>query len=58
MKVTFVCDQVLSAVKSVIGAVAQKSTIPILSHVLIVADGSQLKITGSNLELSLIATLD
>ena len=58
MKVTFVCDQVLSAVKSVIGAVAQKSTFPILSHVLIVADGSQWKITGSNLELSLIATLD
>lgn len=58
MKVTFVCDQVLSAVKSVIGAVAQKSTVPILSHVLIVADGSQWKITGSNLELSLIATLD
>src|SRR5574343_285035 len=58
MKVTFVCDQVLSAVKSVIGAVAHKSTVPILSHVLIVADGSQWKITGSNLELSLIATLD
>lgn len=58
MKVTFVCDQVLSAVKSVIGAVAQKSSIPILSHVLIVADGTQWKITGSNLELSLIATID
>lgn len=58
MKVTFVCDQVLSAVKSVIGAVAQKSSIPILSHILIVSDGSQWKITGSNLELSLIATLD
>lgn len=58
MKVTFVCDQVLSAVKSVIGAVAQKSSIPILSHILIVANSSQWKITGSNLELSLIATLD
>lgn len=58
MKVTFVCESVLSAVQSVIGAVAKKSSLPILSHILIVADGNQWKITGSNLELSLIATLD
>lgn len=58
MKVTFVCEPVLSALQSVIVAVSKKSTLPVLSHVLVLSDGKEWKLTGSDLELTLTARID
>jgi DNA polymerase-3 subunit beta len=38
-------------------AVAPKSTLPVLSHVLLVADGSHLAISATNLEVGIVATI-
>lgn len=58
MKVTFVCEPVLSALHSVIGAVAKKTTLPVLNNVLVQSDGREWKITGSDLELTLTARVE
>lgn len=56
MKLTATRAQILSPLQSVIGVVERRQTMPILANVLISARNNRLSITGTDLEVELVAT--
>ena len=58
MKLTATREQILSPLQSVIGVVERRQTMPVLSNVLLVARNNRLSITGTDLEVELVATGD
>ena len=58
MKLSATREQILSPLQSVIGVVERRQTMPILSNVLLVARNNKLSITGTDLEVELVATSD
>jgi DNA polymerase-3 subunit beta len=58
MKLTASREQILSPLQSVIGVVERRQTMPVLSNVLLVARNNRLSITGTDLEVELVATGD
>ena len=55
MKISGTREQILGAIQSVIGVVERRQTMPILSNVLLSARNEQLLVTGSDLEVELVA---
>ena len=55
MKISATREQILGAIQSVIGVVERRQTMPILSNVLLSARNEQLLVTGSDLEVELVA---
>ena len=55
MKISGTREQILGAIQSVIGVVERRQTMPILSNVLLCARNEQLQVTGSDLEVELVA---
>ena len=58
MKFTATREQILTPLQNVIGVVERKQTMPILANVLLAAKGSRLSITGTDLEVELVAAGD
>lgn len=56
MKFTATREQILSPLQGVIGVVERKQTMPILANVLLAAKGNRLSITGTDLEVELVAS--
>jgi DNA polymerase-3 subunit beta len=56
MKFTATREQILSPLQSVIGVVERKQTMPILANVLLAAKNAKLSITGTDLEVELVAS--
>jgi DNA polymerase III subunit beta len=56
MKITAVREDILGPLQSVIGVVERRQTMPILANVLLAARDNRLSITGSDLEVELVAT--
>lgn len=56
MKFSGTRDQILSPLQGVIGVVERKQTMPILANVLLAAKGTKLSITGTDLEVELVAS--
>ncbi len=56
MKFSAERESLLTALQSVIGVVERRQTMPILSNVLLSAQGSKLSITATDLEVELVAT--
>lgn len=56
MKLTATRAQLLSPLQSVIGVVERRQTMPILANVLLSARNNKLSITGTDLEVELVAT--
>jgi DNA polymerase III subunit beta len=56
MKFTATREQVLSPLQSVIGVVERKQTMPVLANVLLSAKGNKLSVTGTDLEVELVAS--
>src|SRR5688500_9302869 len=55
MKCSFKREQLLSPLQAVIGAVEKKQTMPILSNILFRASGGNIHLTGTDLEIELVA---
>jgi DNA polymerase-3 subunit beta len=55
MKLTAPREEILGPLQSVIGVVERRQTMPVLSNVLITARNNRLSITGSDLEVELVA---
>jgi DNA polymerase-3 subunit beta len=58
MKLTATRDQILSPLQSVIGVVERRQTMPVLSNVLLSARNNRLSITGTDLEVELVASTE
>lgn len=58
MKLSATREQILGPLQSVIGVVERRQTMPILSNVLLAARNDRLSITGTDLEVELVATGD
>jgi len=58
MKISATREQILGPLQSVIGVVERRQTMPILSNVLLAARNDRLSITGTDLEVELVATGD
>ncbi len=58
MKVSATREKLLGALQSVIGVVERRQTMPVLANVLLVAGKERLAITGTDLEVELVATTD
>jgi len=58
MKVSATREHLLEAMQSVIGVVERRQTMPILSNVLLNARDSRLRITGTDLEVELVAAAE
>ncbi|MFI4895458.1 MAG: DNA polymerase III subunit beta [Steroidobacterales bacterium] len=58
MKVSATREHLLEALQSVIGVVERRQTMPILSNVLLSARDNRLRITGTDLEVELVATAE
>jgi DNA polymerase III subunit beta len=58
MKFTATSEQILGPVQAVIGVVERKQTMPVLSNVLLSTKGGRLSVTGTDLEVELVATGD
>ncbi len=58
MKISATRDQILGPLQSVIGVVERRQTMPVLANVLIQARNGQVNITGSDLEVELLATAE
>jgi DNA polymerase III subunit beta len=58
MKLTANREQVLNALQSVIGVVERRQTMPILANVLLSARNDRLSLTGTDLEVELVAATD
>jgi DNA polymerase III subunit beta len=58
MKLSANREQVLSALQSAIGVVERRQTMPILANVLLSARNERLSITGSDLEVELVAATE
>ncbi|MGC4029343.1 MAG: DNA polymerase III subunit beta [Steroidobacteraceae bacterium] len=56
MKFTATREQILTPLQGVIGVVERKQTMPILANVLLAAKGNRLSITGTDLEVELVAS--
>jgi DNA polymerase III subunit beta len=56
MKLTAVREEFLAPLQSVIGVVERRQTMPVLANVLLGARDNRLSITGSDLEVELVAT--
>ncbi len=56
MKLTASRDDLLAPLQSVIGVVERRQTMPILANVLLAAHDNRLSITGTDLEVELVAT--
>jgi len=55
MKLTAVREDVLTPLQSVIGAVERRQTMPVLANVLLAARDNHLTVTGTDLEVELVA---
>ncbi len=55
MKVTIAREALLAPLQAIAGVVERKQTMPVLSNVLLVADEGGLTLTGTNLEVELVA---
>ena len=55
MKLTATREHLLAALQSVIGVVERRQTMPILSNVLLAARDNRLSVTGTDLEVELVA---
>lgn len=60
MKFTINREALLKPLQLVAGVVERRQTLPVLSNVLMVVDGDQLSLTGTDLEVELVGrvTLD
>lgn len=58
MKLTATREQILGPLQSVIGVVERRQTMPVLSNVLLSARNNRLSITGTDLEVELVAATD
>jgi DNA polymerase III subunit beta len=58
MKVTATREHLLEALQSVIGVVERRQTMPILSNVLLSARDNRLRVTGTDLEVELVAAAE
>ena len=58
MKVSATREHVLEALQSVIGVVERRQTMPVLSNVLLSAKDNRLRITGTDLEVELVAAAE
>lgn len=55
MKLTISRESLLTPLQNIAGVVEKKQTMPVLSNVLLVAEDSTLTLTGSNMEVELVA---
>lgn len=58
MKLSFTREQLLDPLQHIIGAVEKRQTMPILSNVLLGKSGDYLQLTGTDLEIELVARTD
>lgn len=58
MKFTISREQLLKPLQQVAGVVERRQTLPVLSNVLMVLDGNRLSLTGTDLEVELVATIE
>ena len=58
MKLSASREALLKPLQAVIGVVERRQTMPILANVLLVAKDGQVAVTGTDLEVELVATLD
>lgn len=58
MKVSLSREQLLSPLQSVIGVVERRQTMPILANVLLAANNGRLSMTGTDLEVELVASCE
>src|ERR1700745_390309 len=56
MKLTATREDVLAPLQSVIGVVERRQTMPVLANVLLAARDGRLSVTGTDLEVELVAT--
>jgi DNA polymerase III subunit beta len=56
MKFTATREQILGPLQAVIGVVERKQTMPVLANVLLAVKGNRLAVTGSDLEVELVAS--
>src|SRR5579863_6516749 len=56
MKLTAMREELLAPLQSVIGVVERRQTMPVLANVLLGARDNRLSVTGSDLEVELVAT--
>ena len=56
MKFSATREQILAPLQGVIGVVERKQTMPVLANVLLAAKGTRLSITGTDLEVELVAS--
>src|SRR5690349_11678930 len=56
MKLTATREQILAPLQSVIGVVERRQTMPVLSNVLVAARNNRISITGTDLEVELVAS--
>lgn len=55
MKLTISRESLLIPLQSIAGVVERKQTMPVLSNVLLVAEDNHLTLTGTNMEVELVA---
>ena len=55
MKVSASRESLLAPLQSVMGVVERRQTMPVLANVLLVARGDKLTVTGTDLEVELVA---
>ena len=58
MKLSATREQILTPLQSVIGVVERRQTMPVLSNVLLAARNNRVSVTGTDLEVELVATSD
>jgi DNA polymerase-3 subunit beta len=58
MKLSATREQILAPLQSVIGVVERRQTMPVLSNVLLAARNNRINITGTDLEVELVAAAD
>ena len=56
MKLTATREDILAPLQSVIGVVERRQTMPVLANVLLAARENRLSVTGTDLEVELVAT--
>ena len=56
MKFTATREQIIQPVQAVIGVVERKQTMPVLANVLLAVKGNRLSVTGTDLEVELVAS--
>lgn len=56
MNLTIQREALLKPLQAICGVVERRQTLPVLSHVLLVFDGKQLKMTATDLEVEMVAT--